>query len=173
MGCDIHAYLDVIEAEPDPNSNYAGWVSTFASDLSLGRDYSLFGVLAGVRGGTAVFTPRGLPPFEELGFRTRAEYWLDITDTPPCEYCGECNHVTPNDVKAWGGRTLTYKDTTYCQHPDWHTPSWLYHHELEEVVEAYPEDKKYLTNLTGVMALMKTLNGRKRKRSRLIFWFDN
>jgi hypothetical protein len=173
MGCDIHVYLDVVESEPDPERGHEGWVSTFAGPISLGRDYDLFGVLAGVRGGQAVFTPRGLPPIDELGFTTQRDYWLGITDTPTCEYCGECNHVTPNDVEAWGNRTTTHKGTTYCQHPDWHSPSYLYLHELEKVVEAYPGDKKYLTRLKGVMALMKALNGRKRKRSRLVFWFDN
>ncbi len=173
MGCDIHAYLDVIEAMPDPKTGYAGYISTLVGPIDLGRDYELFGVLAGVRRDGAVFPPRGLPPIDELGSRTLHDYWLGITDTPTCTWCGGCRHVTPEEVKQWGNKTLTHQGMTYCQHPDWHTPSWLYHHELEDVVQAYPENKKGLTRLLGIMALMKTINGRKRKRTRLVFWFDN
>jgi hypothetical protein len=174
MGCDIHAYLDVVEAEPDPKTNYKGYTSTFAGRIDLGRNYELFGLLAGVRGGPALYQPRGIPAFDEMGFRTRHDYWLQITEKPSCDYCGECQHVTPEQAEKWRVRTLEVGGgLTYAEHPDWHTPSWLYHHELEEVVKAYEEGEKYLKRLTGVMALMKALNGRKRKRSRLVFWFDN
>jgi hypothetical protein len=173
MGCDIHAYLDVVDWEPNEKTGDPGWTSTFAARLDLGRDYTLFGVLAGVRGGTPVYSPRGLPEFKEMGFATSRDYWLQVTDAPACEFCGECNHVSPQDVAAWRVKTIEVGGITYAQHPDWHHPSWLYHHELEKVVEAYPDDKGYLGRLKGVMSMMKALNGKKRKRSRLIFWFDN
>jgi len=118
MGCDIHAYLDVTEGEPDPERDYAGWIQTFAHDIPIGRDYALFGLLAGVRGGKALIEPRGLPEYDQMGWRTRDTYWLRVTDSPSCGWCGECKHVSPSDAEKWRGKTIKIGDETYVQNPD-------------------------------------------------------
>ena len=53
MGCDIHAYLEVAKDNK--------W--TYVQRLSIGRDYFLFGILAGVRSNQAlpIDSPRGVP----------------------------------------------------------------------------------------------------------------
>jgi len=52
MGTDIHAFIE--------DNPFGNGFSLFA-ELNLSRDYNLFGRLAGIRGGCAVFETRGLP----------------------------------------------------------------------------------------------------------------
>lgn len=62
MGCDIHAYIEIFDNDSQR------W--RFTRDLDLGRDYALFGILAGVRGptnDTELFSEaRGIPGIGEL-----------------------------------------------------------------------------------------------------------
>jgi hypothetical protein len=173
MGCDIHAYLDVTEAEPDPERDYSGWISTFAHNIPIGRDYHLFGLLAGVRGGKALIEPRGVPEYDQMGWRTRDAYWMHITDSPRCEWCGECRHVSPASAEKWRSPIIKVRDESYVADPDAHTPSYLYLSELEKVIAAHEGSARATTNIRAVAAMMKVLNGRKPKRTRFIFWFDN
>jgi len=54
MGCDIHPYIARRTGDGD--------LEPFMySQLDLSRNYLMFGLLAGVRGGEALFEPRGLP----------------------------------------------------------------------------------------------------------------
>jgi hypothetical protein len=54
MGCDIHPSIARRTGD--------GKLKPFMySRLDLGRDYLMFGLLAGVRGGEELFEPRGLP----------------------------------------------------------------------------------------------------------------
>ena len=56
MGCDIHLYIESKTGLGD-----FGWES-FGGRIDVGRNYELFGLLAGVRGTReALVAPRGLP----------------------------------------------------------------------------------------------------------------
>ena len=159
MGCDIHAYLDYTYAEPNEHST--GSYCTFAGNIDIDRNYTLFGLLAGVRRGNVVFEPRGVPSIDVLGHQTRRDYWERV------------EHIGPEKAKAYSPRAEVSYGEVFVPKPDWHSPSWLYQHELELVIEAYPDSKTYIEGIRAVAAAMKVLNGRKRKRSRLVFWFDN
>ena len=54
MGCDIHPHVARRTGE-------GKLVPFMYSSLDLGRDYVMFGLLAGVRGEEKLFEPRGLP----------------------------------------------------------------------------------------------------------------
>ena len=57
MGCDVHASIE-FEAWPGQERAWDRY-----ADLSLWRNYNVFGFMAGVRGdGPAVVEPRGFPP---------------------------------------------------------------------------------------------------------------
>lgn len=56
MGCDIHVYIEFDEYADDPPPFWQCW-----GEIHPDRHYSIFGLLAGVRGGEAVYKPRGLP----------------------------------------------------------------------------------------------------------------
>lgn len=60
MGCDIHM---MIEYSPYKRSDGEPSWSSFGGDFNPGRDYTMFGYLAGVRGdGPPVVDLRGMPP---------------------------------------------------------------------------------------------------------------
>lgn len=53
MGCDIHAFVESREFSDD-----SYW---YQAEISLSRNYRMFGLLAGVRGNDELFTPKGFP----------------------------------------------------------------------------------------------------------------
>jgi hypothetical protein len=64
MGCDIHAYIDY---------DHLGSISNLYGRLYLGRDYTLFGLIAGVRGQChPVVAPRSLPSVTSFSVRYEA-----------------------------------------------------------------------------------------------------
>jgi len=61
----------------------------------------------------------------------------------------------------------------YFQHHDWHTPSWLYLKEIEEVLKANPSTW-VPPEFLAILASMKTLEDEYGLgATRLVFWFDN
>ena len=106
MGCDIHAYLEYYETQDATNS--AVHAMNYASSISMGRNYSLFNLLAGVRGsGKPVFLPRGIPQTPMLSFAVSYQY---------------------NSEKSSDG---------YVASKYWHTPGYLYKSELIEIRRRY------------------------------------
>lgn len=66
MGCDIHAHLEI-----KVNDKWEHW-----SALNLGRDYELFGLMAGVRGDLdPVSQPKGLPEDASLLTKMDSDKW--------------------------------------------------------------------------------------------------
>ena len=124
MGCDIHAYVETKREERD-------WYCACIPDI--GRDYALFGLLAGVRNKTAEsMSPKGLP-IDGISWRTQLAYGLHVYEgggTVPDEgYC------TREDADRWlaAGWSVTIGDNL-ISNPDWHTPSWVTVTELESVL---------------------------------------
>lgn len=85
MGCDIHPYVCYRTGE--------GRLKSFQHDpFSLGRDYTLFGLLAGVRGTHALFEARGFP--EEVPFHINLAFDRRADDTHDASW------LTTAEVKA-------------------------------------------------------------------------
>ena len=71
MGCDIHPYVH--------HRHGGGTLNTFLCvELNLGRDYGLFGLMAGVRGKHKLFDARGFP--KDTPNRVRFDYNRFIDD---------------------------------------------------------------------------------------------
>jgi hypothetical protein len=203
MGCDIHVYIEytdkkTLEKEKNGilNSNgvpiKAYW-RNFGGNLSLGRNYWLFGILSkGVRSDIDnAFEPKGIPPFDSLSNETRSDYAHYISN----ENDDDDNYVTMEKAIKWSnsyGVELYYRNPTddkptWVSGPDWHSHSWLTTDELEQAlaiyhnmcVEANKNDPDYnnLDSLkeplyTAILSLMKSLES-DGMVCRLVFWFDN
>lgn len=140
MGCDIHPFIDYddfITREGEP------WVSCFAGRVDLGRNYTLFALMAGVRydenrmdGKLPLFEPRGLPA--NVSWKVREEYYRFIEDDSTWERA-----VSSTDAERWvkAGYSTYSDDEKYVSGPDWHSASWLNADELELVSATYAQIK--------------------------------
>lgn len=169
MGCDIHCYVE----HRDKGSEH--WYG-FGGRINPGRNYQMFGLLAGVRGGTALVEPRGVP--ENMAYDARDDYWLFINrsgqpgdgETTPeraakyvaedgCEYVGHQTNGQPN----------------WVTHPDWHSASWLTPDEFQKASDAAAEaDAPYglSSEYYALIAAMREFEKRG-EDARVVFWFDN
>lgn len=137
MGCDIHAYIE---------KTYENGYIDLVSQVYLGRDYDLFGLLAGVRSfETPLVKPRGLP--KETSYILQYEY---------CDYDREKDQLIPNE--------------------DFHTHSWLTVDELKKTYKRYkklfPENGKNL-KIKAIIKFMEILNKNDPNSTRFVFWFDS
>lgn len=167
MGCDIHLYVEHRRNERGPSATW----STFGGRFNPGRDYRMFGTLAGVRGGTAMIPPRGIP--SDLACSAEGDWWLYITETPGEEY------VTAETAAKYHSCGSAYKNDragkpTWIQHPDWHSASWVTCAELEQAVESAEHEHSYkvYSEYRAVLAAMKSLE-ESGHETRAVFWFDN
>jgi len=144
MGCDICCYL---EAEV-PDDDYRG--TLFLGEVGYytigGRNYTLFGLLAGVRGDYGVepvVEPRGFP--KEASTELLNRFYLTIVDKDkPHTYWREVREGDP--VLGKGKRVSVEhppKSPPYLIHDtDFHTPSYIYLDELREVCRVYKKLSK-------------------------------
>lgn len=59
MGCDIHLVIEYVDFKHQDGTPY--W-SSFGGEMNPGRDYHMFGIMAGVRTESdQMFEPRGMP----------------------------------------------------------------------------------------------------------------
>jgi len=152
MGCDIHAYVDYEEDIVKRDGNL--WVSNLG-EFHIGRDYLLFGILAGVRcAEDKLFDPKGLP--DQMSYVTSGAATLFVVDHETEEQ-GCCTresadrwHQSWLEQKArWdflGERAgiggYTDAEQKRIHHPDWHSHSWLTTDELRQVIEKYASYKE-------------------------------
>ena len=89
MGCDIHTVF-----EYKGRWDYLNQWDSFGGELSLTRDYDMFGVLAGVRRGGAVIDPRGYPVDMDYQAKEMRDKWSSDGHTPSylsgTEYLSAC-----------------------------------------------------------------------------------
>ena len=175
MGCDIHAYIEYSDFNDKEGKPY--W-SPFGGSLNLGRDYSMFARLAGVRGDESpLYPPKGLPP--DLAFEADTDVKVWVTDDGKASE-GEC---TTQQASAWlenGSSTLIVDKKTdegrhlrAVSHPDWHTHSWLTAEEYRTVLAtARLAGDQFAVTYYAALAAMESLE-RHGAKVRLVFWFDN
>jgi hypothetical protein len=103
MGADIHAYAEakidskwvpcgrvIYECvEYAPVSECPDTYKFIVDKVYDGRDYALFGKLAGVRGGTAIIKPRGFPDDASEKIRSHYDVWKGNAHTPTYWYLTE------------------------------------------------------------------------------------
>lgn len=134
MGCDIHGFIEFRH----PQSQGKDW-DAFGGQLSLDRNYRIFGLLAGVRGGQAVHPPKGIPRDIDHSY-TIDRYTLYVSVDSPDEE----GSTTPERAASYvrGGSSDWWDaDHRRVTHPDWHTPSWLTTSEYADVLRAYQDQR--------------------------------
>jgi len=176
MGCDIHCYVQY------KNKNEGdGWWSDFGGRIPPGRNYAMFGVLAGVRVHFPPkhFDPKGVLPIEKQSWTVRDDLYLVITED------GKGHHeATLEDAKRWSRESQLIKNEEgkpiRVLHPDWHSHSWMTTEEYEKALKWYKEYAK-IDGITGgipfeykvILRLMKILEKNGKNDVLLVFWFDN
>lgn len=176
MGCDIHCYIQYKEKTEDNR-----WWDCFGGHIYLGRNYAMFGVLAGVRDKYAPhsFQPKGLLPKEKLSWRVKDDLYLTITEDGKGE-----NEATLEDAMRWFNGSKIVNDSKgnpyLVLHPDWHSHSWMTIEEYKQALKWYKEYAKEDGIEGGVpfdykviLKVMKVLENNGRNDVLLIFWFDN
>lgn len=175
MGCDIHCYIQYKKKNNDDR-----WWWDFGGHISPGRNYAMFGILAGVRDHFALhsFTPKGILPEEKQSYAVREDLYLYITED------GKGDHETTLEhAQSWGSGKIINdeKGNPYkVLHPDWHSHSWMTTQELEEAYKWYKkytksegEDGRVPFEYKVILKLMKILEDNGRNDVLLVFWFDN
>ena len=146
MGCDIHAYLEAVHT--DDKGQRSGWC--FA-ELTIDRDYALFGMLANVRWVNPLgFQPKGMPPRGELSHTVLDAYYERVDDEKakqPTNQCDECErekYITREAAMKYGRKILIgetredgYKYDDLTPGCDWHSASYLNLEELMVVRNNY------------------------------------
>lgn len=172
MGCDIHMYVEY----RDKRSDY--WMG-FGGRINPGRNYGMFGVLAGVRGHFKdSFAPKGINNLT-LGYQCSDDYYLYITENGKGD-----NETTLENAYEWNKRygcelKFMGEKPYKVQHPDWHSHSWMNVKELTKAFNIYKkiEKEEYGSGSVPIeykviLNIMKTLE-KGGYESRVVFWFDN
>lgn len=126
MGCDIHAFVDYDQTHQDGISTFH-WGS-----IKLERNYWLFSLLAGVRGQRKEsLQPKGLP--KSMSWQVRKETYLQLVDD------ADINDNTERCIGREHAKKHNWKmiDEYHCEHPDWHSYSYLSLEELDSVIGNY------------------------------------
>lgn len=188
MGCDIHCYIEY-QFPSDVAERY--W-RDFGGEFSPGRNYEVFGRLAGVRGNGNAVAPRGVP--DDIGHRARRDYWRPINHGP-AEKCRSDQIQAEHAAQHVESGQSTYKGEVtpllfvvirpdeleekilmnaehdgkpaYVSEPSAHTPSWLTADEFCVAI-GDADDIEY----HAMLAAMRTLETSGAK-VRVVFWFDN
>lgn len=181
MGCDIHMYVEYTNKkdyeEIIKNGKKPYWMS-FGGRINPGRNYVLFGVLAGVRYDFPNANyPRGLP--DDLGYHSLNDSRIYISEE---KLDGEYS-VTLDEAKRYCGfspririHNNSYGEPKWVDNPDWHSHSWMTTKEFSTALRRY---SKYKDNwgtaieYKALLSAMKTLEKSGNYQARVVFWFDN
>lgn len=171
MGCDVHAYVEY---------SHDGKYWSNLTDNAGHRDYTMFGIMAGVRdyNGVKLFDPKGLPE-GPLGWRVESSHWLRIVPEEHPEWAGEDGWVSKDSAESWVARGCSQAEVKdgvlqRVTNPDHHSHSWLTADELAQCLDRYRQisDRKAPTEWVAIHAAMKAIEGNGEK-ARVVFWFDN
>jgi hypothetical protein len=186
MGCDVHLFVEYIykeELESAIDTNKYSW-RNFGSKFNLSRDYTMFSIIAGVRGSfDKSFPKKGMVPITSMGWRTQDEAVMRISESRT-DYV---NSVTIEEATKWNKRygCKLYKlgnddEFTYCDNPDNHSFSWLSSSEYEQALNYYKELSEYYhwngiysLEWEAILSILKTLEKDGDFVTRIVFWFDN
>lgn len=197
MGCDIHTFIEYSDFTDQDGQSY--W-SCMAGQYNPGRDYRMFGLLASVRGGDALFETRGMPE-GKVSYQVQDYMRCRIAD----EGEGDDGEVSLATAQSWTtghyGETITNDSQgkpRWVTNPDLHSHSWLTVEELRQVLDRYrlgdkadainvpSEDRavvmqaaaalhggeSYAAGWDAILAAMEAFKARG-CQTRLVFCFDN
>lgn len=164
MGCDIHLYIEYQPKDKTQRYTPNQWHS-FGGRLNPGRDYQLFGKLAGVREEGALFEAKGYP--DDAGHSARDDNHLFIVEGEEERGDNTCTRAKAEEWLIAGNSKFFEKH--WVTHPDWHTHSWLTDYEFEAVIKSV---KGVGVEWWAILAAMNALE-KGGNEARVVFWFDN
>jgi hypothetical protein len=182
MGADIHMYVEYRDKKHTKKAAKADkkspWFS-YGDEINPGRNYIMFGILAGVRGSyKGSFDPKG--QVDDMGYAAKDNAYMFIVDEPREKRIRD-NYVSREDALRYVSYGRKIIDDKWVEHPDWHSHSWLTIKELEKAFKLY---EKYASKEWGepikvgieyraLLASMKALEDDGNNEVRVVFWFDN
>ena len=138
MGCDIHCYM---EYKPKGSDSWRG----FGGRVNPGRNYWMFGTMAGVRADHLPHVePRGVPA--DMASDASGDYWIFITEeggegyTTPERAASWCNGSWDRSVLKHPEKPLL---NNFVSGPDAHTHSWLTPDEFELALAVYLKESGF------------------------------
>lgn len=174
MGADIHMYVQYGTKGRD-------YWSGFGGRINPGRNYAMFGILAGVRREfPESFEPKGLPS-HELSYQCNGDLYLYITKD------GEGEGETTMEKALEWNKTYRCKlvndrdgKPIKVMHPDMHSHSWMNVKELSKAYRTYFKmvKKEFGTGSVpaeykAILDVMKSLEKNGDYIAEVVFWFDN
>jgi len=137
MGCDIHCYIEYKRAESEHWSDFGGRINP-------GRNYWMFGAMAGVRREDLAFIdPRGVP--NDIAYHAFNDWTIYVSDDQAEDY----KHVDGETYYS-KAHASAYVAKGYCQYfernghkdrwvtnSDWHSASWHTSDEFELAIATY------------------------------------
>ena len=171
MGADIHCYIE--HGRRPKGDEKIFWSSFNYSGLNPGRNYDVFGAIAGVRrSDNQMVELRGMPADAGYGARSSNQLYVVDDDDPSAAHESFCSRSDAESFvnSGWGSKWVN-AEKTIVTHPDWHSHTWLTPAEWRQVIEAeyeYGPDDEYF----AIAALMEELE-RRGNEVRIIIWFDS
>ena len=188
MGADIHMFVEYRNKEQAQNAEKIGrkpyWWS-FGEHMNPGRNYTMFAILAGVRGNyPESFEPKGILHRDEMSSAASHEAYMYIVNDEDlcCEYGKESGYITRTKALKWAERGYGIIEDQWMQALDYHSHSWMNIAELEEAFQHYlkrqseewPDDEiRIPVEYQAMLAAMKVLEQDGDNEVRVVFWFDN
>lgn len=162
MGCDIHMFIEY-------RRNSKSW-TPLGKEIKPGRNYQMFGILAGVRSDQEFyFKPRGVP--HDISYL--AEYASRL-------FINETEGVSIEKANQWvikGISKFIYDNENkpcWVTNPDHHTHSWLSSYEFGMALKHYNSKHPGCIE-PGYEAMLASLARLNELgfEARVVFWFDN
>lgn len=136
MGCDIHAHVEFY----DTNIGQTPYATCYGKDVMPGRCYTLFNLMAGVRGSPGenpVFLPRGVPSNPKFSYAVEREFYLSVLDVGETPLAGSFISRSEAEELVSKGHVKYANNGKSIINPSWHTPSFLFKKELMEIRRYY------------------------------------
>lgn len=160
MGADIHCFIEYRK----PKADY--WAS-FGGRINPGRNYEIFGRLAGVRSKLPPAIPlRGFP--DDAGYWSRDNYhvYVSESETPVDGQASKANaeRWVQQGISKWGPSGT---ERAWVTDPDAHSVTWMTPDEWEPLTQGNsgPEYAAMTTAMRSIEA--------QGYQVRVVFWFDN
>ena len=164
MGCDIHAHIEFF-SKSEYKSSGKCYVHCFSSELCFGRDYILFGLIAGVRHSVPpIIKPRGIPTAPEMSYVVSDSYYLSVVDDNATRVY--VNSVRSSQAQTWVSDSYScYTDDSkmHITNPDFHSATHLTLDELLIIRKMYLlENIQFYSNISNIkkselVAFIKTV----------------
>lgn len=180
-------YRNKKRAQEDKTKGRKSHWYSYGDHTNPGRNYTMFGILAGVRGKYEdSFEPKGKLDREEMGWSSRDANWFYISKDV-AETDLENGYTNLETAKKWEGYGCRIENDqngkpAWVEQRHWHSHTWMSIEELEEafkryMVRASAEWEEGITKAPleyrAMLASMKALEDDGENEVRVVFWFDN